>query len=295
MGTGAITPRVTPASPDTPSTEVSPRNPITQTHVYYPHPLYSSHPSLVNFGSERFQALNRASLTHLYSLGLPVEDRTVLELGSGPGDHTGFYLDHGSKMTAVDAREPQLRELKRRYPQVETYCINLDTPMSVYSLAEMGMFDVVHCYGLLYHLEHPWLLIEAASRACRETLILCTCVSAAVELEIVYTREDAGDSGQSVSGIGCRPSRAWVVKELRKYFPHVYVTKTQPDHAEFPVDWDALKGLPVWDGISNHGPSWRAVFVASRFGLETNRLLQEIHPLQGICNETNSVQRDRKR
>src|SRR5271154_2654281 len=33
-------------------------------------------------------------------LGLPLQDRKVLEVGCGPGDHTGFFIEHGCSMVA---------------------------------------------------------------------------------------------------------------------------------------------------------------------------------------------------
>ena len=37
--------------------------------------------------------------------GLPLAGRKVLEAGCGPGDHTGFYLERGCSVDAVDARQ----------------------------------------------------------------------------------------------------------------------------------------------------------------------------------------------
>ena len=40
-----------------------------------------------------------------------------------------------------------------------------------------GTFDVVYCYGLLYHLENPAAALSAMAARCRDLLLLETCVS----------------------------------------------------------------------------------------------------------------------
>jgi hypothetical protein len=219
--------------------------------------MNASQGSLDSFHSDEYRAHNRARLDHLASLGLPLDHRTVLELGSGPGDHTFFYLSRGCNVSAVDARQECLDALTERYPQVATHCIDLNDPSRT---DELGPFQVVHCYGILYHLERPELAIAAISRLCTEIAIVETCVSPGEGVEIPLVPELAEDYTQSITGRGCRPTRLWVFNQLKRWFAHVYVTATQPDHVEFPVDWTVdLTGLPLV----------RCVFVASRMALES--------------------------
>lgn len=109
-------------------------------------------PGLANFFSPYYREHNQARLEHLASLGLPLVNRRVLELGSGPGDHTGFYIERQCAMVAVDARQECLDVLRQRYPEVTTVQCDLNSPEKLLGL---GSFDVVHCYGILYHLERP--------------------------------------------------------------------------------------------------------------------------------------------
>src|SRR5579862_7365703 len=109
-------------------------------------------PGMDYFYSPHYQAHNRARLNHLASLGLPLHNRKVLEVGSGPGDHTGFYLQRGCSVCSVDVRQECLAALHARFPGVETAQVDLNTPRA---LQNLGRFELVHCYGLLYHLERP--------------------------------------------------------------------------------------------------------------------------------------------
>ena len=90
-----------------------------------------------------------------------------------------------------------------RYPGVGTAQIDLNTQDSLRSL---GTFEVVHCYGLLYHLEDPATGIANIEAACNDLLLLETCVSARRDEGVYPARELAEDFTQSVRGCGCRPT-----------------------------------------------------------------------------------------
>lgn len=188
------------------------------------------------FSSAPYQVHNMARLRHLASLNLPIAGR-VLEVGSGPGDHTGFYLERGCTMVSTDSREECLQELKARYPQVEVRVVDMNQPEV---LDTLGVFDIIHCYGLLYHLEAPEPAIAAMSRVCSNLLLLETCVSPEAGRSVEPAIESLGDYTQAMSGRACRPTRAWVFDTLKKHFPFVYQTRTQPNHPEFPRDWRAI-------------------------------------------------------
>lgn len=217
-------------------------------------------PGMNYFYSPHYRAHNSARLSHLASLGLPLHGRTVLEVGCGPGDHTGFYLERGCSVYAVDAREECIRAVQDRYPGIKTAQIDLNTPNA---LTSSGSFDVVHCYGLIYHLEDPKTGIANVASVCSDLLLLESCVSARGGEEVFPAPEIAEDFTQSVRGLGCRPTRQWLFKTLQLYFPFVYQTRTQPNHPEFPLDWSSVP-----DG---HGLI-RIVLVSSRKPLEISLL-----------------------
>lgn len=214
------------------------------------------------FYSPDYQAHNAARLAHLASLGLPVENRTVLEAGSGPGDHTGFYLERGCRVLSTDARRECLDALQKRYPQAEVAVVDWNFPPE-----DLGVFEVVHCYGILYHLQYPQQALDALARACQDFMVLETCVAPGPSNQLVIGREDQRNPTQSFTGWACRPTRLWVFEQLRQRFPFVYATRTQPNHQEFPTDWS----LPY-----RIEQLIRAVFVASRRELALDTLTAEL-------------------
>ena len=48
--------------------------------------------------------------------------------------------------------QKMLRRLKNRYPNIPFYIANVEDS----SIAHLGKFDLVLCFGLLYHLENPF-------------------------------------------------------------------------------------------------------------------------------------------
>ncbi|KPA17094.1 Methyltransferase type 12 domain protein [Candidatus Magnetomorum sp. HK-1] len=221
-------------------------------------PIYSFH-------SNEYLRINARRLEHLASLKISVEGMTVLEVGAGIGDHSHYYIDRGCRITITEARTESLQLLKKRYPNCDIQFLDLDAPSPI----EGSPFDVVHCYGLLYHLSKPKQALSFLSQHTGKILFLETCVSHGDKSQINLIEEWQSDPLQSFNGIGCRPTRTWLFKELNDLFEYVYVPKNQPRHEQFPVDWTIAAKQQEDDRL------YRSVFIASREPLE-NEVLSSI-------------------
>ena len=230
------------------------------------------------FRTLHYMRHNQRRQEHLATLGLDLRDQSVLELGAGVGDHTTFFLDRNCRVVSVEARVENCRFFLDSFRsagykgKVELEIVHCD----VEHLADQiqANFDIVYCYGLLYHLEDPAACIEAMADRCTGTLLLETMVSFGEEEAInpVTERQDAVT--QSAHGRGCRPTRPWIFARLGERFEHVYVPRTQPAHEEFPTDWSTQ---PPGGGFS------RAVFIASRRALDNPMLLDHLPGKQDVC------------
>jgi SAM-dependent methyltransferase len=210
---------------------------------------------------------NQRRQEHLASLGLPLAGRSVLELGAGIGDHSSFFLDRGCDMTISEARGENVEILRDRFPDQEVLAIDVENPAPGLSRS----WDVVYAYGLLYHVSEPAKAIDFMARSCDSLLLVETCVSPGEGVELNPISERAEDPSQAITGTGCRPTRPWVMEQLRGHFAHAYTTATQPWHPEFPLDWSSP---------SENGVNTRAVFVASRDPLDNPRLTETIPLVQ---------------
>lgn len=223
-------------------------------------------PPVQSFQNAHYLRHNQRRQEHLASLGLDLFDASVLEVGAGIGDHTSFFLDRGCQVVSTEGRPDNFDVLYQRYPGLEVRLLDLDNPEPDWQQD----FDIVYCYGLLYHLHQPETAIEFMSKHCQRLLLLETVVSAGEGEAINLCSEPANSPTQSISGIGCRPTRAWVYQQLKQRFEYVYMPITQPNHEEFPLDWTA--------DFSQAGLT-RSVFIASRSPI-CNPLLLESIPMQ---------------
>ena len=194
---------------------------------------------------------------------------TVLEVGAGIGDLSSYYADRGNPITITEGREENVALLHRdfpkdEYPQVDIRRLDMDEPTVLLN----APFDLVHCYGLLYHLRNPEHAIAWMSESCKRLLLLETCVSYGSEELIHSLHEPTYDPTQALSGTGCRPTRPWVFSQLKRHFQYVYVPRTQPHHGEFPIDWTTPPAKT--DRLT------RAIFVASREPLHNPLLSDEL-------------------
>jgi hypothetical protein len=222
-----------------------------------------------NFLTPYYQRHNQRRQEHLASLGLPISYKTVLEVGAGIGDHTSFFIDRKCSVTSTDGRQELLDILHERHPQAAISLWNIELPPA----DNIPKHQIVYAYGILYHTRDPQIVLENLASVCEEMLLLETCVSFGADELTHLTGEKIGDPTQALAGTGCRPTRSWIFKALNNIFPFVYVTRTQPWHEEFPINWENSKA-------GNGGQLSRSVFVASRIPLSNSNLSTKLLDFQ---------------
>ncbi len=220
------------------------------------------------FAADFYVRHNMRRLEHLASLGIALHGKSVLEPGAGVGDHTLFYLDRGCRVTAIEPRSDNCTIFREKIaasltPNPENVTL-IEAPVEkVGELTES--FDIVHCYGLLYHLSDPRAAIAMLAERCHDVMIVETCVSMDEGAALNPINEPDENPAQALDGKGSRPTRSYIWTALQDVMPHVYVPKTQPAHDEFPTDW-----TKPWN---NYSGLTRAVFVASRRPIQDNPVL----------------------
>jgi FkbM family methyltransferase len=206
--------------------------------------------------------INRARLDHLESLGLPLEGRSVLDVGCGVGHLAQFFVGHNCRVVCVDGREENVGSLRRRYPGLKASVADVES-----GLKQFGAFDIVFCYGLLYHLENPVLGIRNMAEVCQDLLLLETLVCDS-RAPVSQWTEEPPVSNQALKGLASRPSPGFVRMALTLAgFPFVYTAALPPKHPDFDVRWDDSQ---AW---RQHGHLIRCIFVASRRELHNPNLI----------------------
>lgn len=208
-------------------------------------------------------AITEARLEHLEHLDLPIRGRSVVDLGCGIGRLSEFFVERGCEVVCVDGRADNIAELRRSYPERRAEVIDVETD----ELGALGVFDVVFCYGLLYHLADPFAFLRRVAPMARELLILETCVSDS-EAPITALVRDPDDPTMALHSLASRPSPGYVAAALTAAgLEHVYTPLTRPEHPDF-----AYSRLD--DGAYfRDGHALREVFVATREPLEHAQLV----------------------
>jgi hypothetical protein len=217
---------------------------------------------LAEFHSDHYLRHNARTLEHLATLNLPLAGRSVLEVGAGIGDHTSFFLDRDCRIVTSDARARNLELLRQRWPGIDARLVDLDQPPALIPS------EVVYCYGTLYHLSRPAEALRYLADCCTGLLLIQTVVSWGDDERLEIIDEPQYNPSQAAGGVGCRPTRLWVHRQLTQHFPHVYLPATQPWHLEFPIDWTNPQPPNTFA---------RAIFIATRVPL-VNPLLTTTLP-----------------
>jgi SAM-dependent methyltransferase len=235
---------------------------------------------IAGFRTLHYLRHNARRQEHLATLGLDLANKRVLELGAGIGDHTTFFLDRGASVVAVEPRPENVAFFSASIanagyagaPPLTLHAMDVETAAT---RLRGERFDVVYCYGLLYHVPDPLVVLKFAREVCTGLLLLETCVSFGSHEAVNNVSELAADATQAVTGTGCRPTRPWAFRRLQELFEHVAMPVTQPWHEEFPLDWTVAPPPPP--------RLTRAVFVASRTPLANPLLVAAVPDRQRRC------------
>jgi SAM-dependent methyltransferase len=215
------------------------------------------------FDQLEYYAINHARLAHLESLQFSLEGKAVLDVGCGVGHLAQFFVKRGCKVVCIDARKENIDSLRLRYPDLVAKVASVETE----SLSQLGMFDIVFCYGLLYHLENPTMALRNMASVCQGLLLLETIVCDHA-LPVLRIEDESAAFSQAMRGLGCRPSPSYVVLTLNRVgFRFVYAPKVPPQHQEFRFE---CKNNLDWQ---RDGHPLRCIFVASRTQLQNPHLV----------------------
>ena len=169
-------------------------------------------------------------LNHLLQdLKANTELRTALDAGCGLGYFSKHLSGSGMKVTAFDIREENVFEARRRCGDVTFFTMDVEDPR----VQGLGQFDLVLCFGLLYHLENPFRAIRNLYTLTRKALVIESMVASCPLPGAILVSEDPGED-QSSRYIAFVCSEGCIIKMLYAAgFPKVYRARILPDHNDF--------------------------------------------------------------
>jgi SAM-dependent methyltransferase len=198
----------------------------------------------------------------LESVRSQITPKTALDVGCGVGDFSKFLSEMGMKVVGIDGRSKNVSEAKRRYPEIQFRTANAED----FTADDVGMSDLVLCFGLLYHLENPFRAIRKLYAVTRTVLIIETMRLPSAEATMELLDEGIAED-QGLNYVAFYPSETALIKMLYKSgFSYVY------RFARLPAD--ELYSSSVWQ------KRLRTILAASHSPLGAPNLILEPKPVR---------------
>jgi len=189
--------------------------------------------------------------------------KTAVDAGCGVGFFSCLLEENGFHVTGFDARPENVEEARRRYPAISFETGNVESA----DVTNLGQFDLVVCFGLLYHLENPFQALRNMYALAKDALLLeSMCVPD--ERPCLVLRDECRDDDQGLNYVAFYPSESALTKMCYKAgFPYVYRFVWLPEHEDFHT--------------SHHSKRRRTVLLAAKTPHDTPALSLLAEPLSG--------------
>lgn len=193
-------------------------------------------PALRLFDEPYYIKINEARWAMAREVLTQVRDRcslalsTCLDVGCGPGWFSQKLADLGLNVEGIDGRWENVETARRRAPGLQFHHGNIESDVET---AALGQFDLVFCFGLLYHTENPFRVIRTLHRLTRKVLFVESIVAPEDSAGAWLVDENSNET-QGLTTYSLIPSRAGMLKMLHASgFKHVYEFLGPVQHDDF--------------------------------------------------------------
>jgi SAM-dependent methyltransferase len=217
-----------------------------------------------SFDAQLYQELNAAREQVLRPILAELKDdlhlKTVVDVGSGVGHFSNFLHSLGFEVLGVDAREENVTEARKRFPNLEFRVQNAEDS----AMEKLGVFDVGLCLGLLYHLENPFRVIRhLAAITSKIAFVEGVCYPSTDPVMVLLNENKLGDQG--VNYLAFYPSEACLLKMLyHAAFTDCFYPLPMPPH-------------PFYERNGN-GFRYRTILAASKAPVASRYLVRKAEP-----------------
>ena len=185
------------------------------------------------FDAKHYESLNasRAAVVSalLDSLKPRLSLNTAIDVGCGVGYFSGLLNSLGFEVLAVDGRRQNVEEASRRIPGVTFKCCDAQSPQFL----QLGTFDLVFCFGLLYHLENPFLTVRYLRKMTKHLLLVEGVIYPGQD-PIMGLVDEGPTEDQGLNHVAFYPTESCLVKMLyRSGFAQVYRFQPLANHIEY--------------------------------------------------------------
>jgi FkbM family methyltransferase len=153
----------------------------------------------------------------------------AIDTGCGVGYFSRTLSGCGLNVCGFDGRMENVVEARRRFPDIPFEQGDIEDR----AILGLGRFDLVLCFGLLYHLENPMLAMRHL-RGLTEKCLLLESMCLPEEKSAMLLRAEPKQEDQSLTDLALYPTEGSLVKMLyRAGFGKVYRVIPLPDHEDF--------------------------------------------------------------
>ena len=153
----------------------------------------------------------------------------ALDAGCGVGFFSEVLAECGLEACGFDGRPENVVEASNRFPKIPFAQADIQDR----TIVELGSFDLVVCFGVLYHLENPLLAVRNL-RELTEKCLLVESMCLPEDRPSMLLRTEPRQEDQSLTDSAFYPSEGSLVKMLyRAGFRSVYRVMPLPDHDDF--------------------------------------------------------------
>jgi SAM-dependent methyltransferase len=185
------------------------------------------------FDQSHYEALNAARAVTIKDILPDLKERlglkTALDLGCGLGYYSDLLDQLDFEVLGVDGRAENVEEASRRYPDLKFQVADAQDP----TFPNVGKFDLVFCFGLLYHLENPFRVVRSIAELASKFTLIEGMIYPSPEPAMVLMDENNGED-QGLNFLAFYPSEPCLVKMLRRSgFSECYTPSRMPHHPEY--------------------------------------------------------------
>ena len=210
------------------------------------------------FDQPHYESLNLSRAEVAREVLLDLKDQlhleTAIDVGCGLGHFSEFLRSVGFRVTAIDGRSRNVEEASRRHPDIAFHTLDAEST----ALLDLGKFDLVFCFGLLYHLENPFRVLRNLHALTSKLLLAesMICPGSKPQMDLV---DEGTTEDQGLLHVAFYPTEACLVKLVYGAgFTNVYRSARMPDHPHFQSSASA--------------PRLRTMLAASHAPLQTSLL-----------------------
>lgn len=154
---------------------------------------------------------------------------TALDVGCGAlGVFSRILKDLGLQVVAFDGRPENVAKAKTLNPDIEFEVQDIENP----SVLRLGSFDLVLCFGLLYHLENPFHAIRNLF-ALTNKYLLIERMMAPYRSSIAGLYEESQSINQGLNYVVIIATESTYIKTLCKAGFQVFSPDKLPEHEDF--------------------------------------------------------------